>query len=51
MDYPASPRTVTETKYRSGAADNFYKSVKTVPSSRGGAGTVLIQHNPPSTQK
>jgi hypothetical protein len=41
--YPASSRSVTETKYRSGAADGFYTSVKDVPSSRGGASTVLIQ--------
>ncbi|EAQ83020.1 predicted protein [Chaetomium globosum CBS 148.51] len=42
-DYLASSHGVIETKYRSGAADGFYKSIKDIPSSRGGAGTVLIQ--------
>ncbi|KAH6847028.1 hypothetical protein B0I37DRAFT_136626 [Chaetomium sp. MPI-CAGE-AT-0009] len=48
-DYPASSRSVTETKYRSGAADGFYTSVKDIPSSRGGASTVLIQQTRSST--
>ncbi|KAH6623863.1 hypothetical protein F5144DRAFT_606320 [Chaetomium tenue] len=43
-DYLASSHRVTETSYRSGTADSFYKSVKNIPSSRGGAGTVLIQN-------
>ncbi|KAK4246466.1 hypothetical protein C7999DRAFT_15397 [Corynascus novoguineensis] len=48
MDSSSASQSTTGTRYRSGRADNYYVEVKEVPSSRGGPGAVVIQHNRPN---